>query len=114
PFARRARCVRRRDAGRPVADGQGRTARRNAAVPATLLLRAVPGFCNLADASGAYPGRAVETPAQADAGDGGRVSTRRPLPAQARRFRRLTNPTRRAGPYGDRRFLFNVSTLAGP
>ena len=38
PFSRRARGVRRRDAGRPVADGQGRTARRNAAVPAALLL----------------------------------------------------------------------------
>src|SRR6185369_8055357 len=92
PFARRARGVRRRDAGRPVADGQGRTARRNAAVPATLLLRAVPGFRNLADASGAYPRRAVETPAQAGAGAGSRTKARRPLCTRARRFGRLTDP----------------------
>ena len=62
PFARRARGVRRRHAGRPLADGPGGPARRHAAVPHALLYCAFRHICNLADVSGGYrrrPNRSV-------------------------------------------------------
>ena len=58
PFPRRARRVRRRHAGRALADGPGRPAGRHAAVPGALLYCAFCHICNLADASGGYPRRA--------------------------------------------------------
>ena len=61
PFARRARRVRRRHAGRALADGPGRPAGRDAAVPGALLYCAVCHICNLADASGDYPRRATRS-----------------------------------------------------
>ena len=57
----RTRRFRRRHAGRPLADGQGGIAGRDAAVPAALLYCALRDFYNLADVSGNYHQRANET-----------------------------------------------------
>ena len=55
PFARRSWRVRRRHAGRPVADGPGRSVGRHAVIPPALLYRAICHICNLADVSRGYP-----------------------------------------------------------
>ena len=63
PFARRARRLRCRHAGRALADGPGRPAGGDAAVPGPLLYCALCHICNLADVSGGYPRCANEAPA---------------------------------------------------
>ena len=68
PFSRRARRIRRRHAGRAVADGPGRPAGGDAAVSHAVLYCAVRHICNLADASGSYPRRAAKAPANQPAG----------------------------------------------
>ncbi len=70
PFPGRARGVRRRHAGRAVADGPGRPARRHAAVSPALLYCAVRHICNLADASGGYSRRAAEAAEPGEVGAG--------------------------------------------
>ena len=75
PFPRRARGVRRRHAGRPVADGPGGPAGGDAAVPGPLLYCAICHICNLADVSGGYHGGAKQAPARGGA--------RRSMPSRA-------------------------------
>ena len=75
PFAGRARRVRRCHAGRAVADGPGRPAGRDAAVPPALLYYAIRHICNLADVSGSYPGGTKQ--ALASGGGGLEVEPRR-------------------------------------
>src|SRR5258707_8572847 len=72
---RRARGVRRRHAGRPVADGPGRPARGDASFPRPLLSCAVRRICNLADVSGGHTGRSAEAPAPGEAGARRRAET---------------------------------------
>src|SRR5262249_5684584 len=64
PLPRWPRRVRRRHAGRPVADGPGGSARRHAFVPYALLYLALRHICNLADVSGGYPRRSIQAPAR--------------------------------------------------
>ena len=63
PLARRPRGVRRRDAGRPLADGPGGAARRHAPVPRPLLSVPLRHICNLADVSRGYHRHSIEAPA---------------------------------------------------
>src|SRR4030088_2730600 len=67
-LSRRVRGVRRRHAGRLVADGPRRTARGDASVPRPLLSCAIRHICNLADVSGGHTGRSAEAPAPGEAG----------------------------------------------
>ena len=91
---RRARRLRRRHAGRPVADGPGRPACGNAAVPPPLLYCSIRPICNLTDVSGGYPQCAAETPAAGDARRWRRAEARSRLRARAWGHRLLTTRTR--------------------
>lgn len=67
-----ARRVRRRHAGRPLADGPGGASGRHAAVPRPLLSVSLRPICNLADASRSYHRRAIEALASGGAQAGPR------------------------------------------